>query len=131
MSQFVVLITLVMLFCESLYADERAVYILPQPGGFVEISGVPREHSGILMRDPDLGQAPMRASHEAKPDKVKSKVVGKVAKSSKSMKKFKAMRVAGTVRMPRVEFARSRQPLGIREESPDLDFSNRSLRDLP
>lgn len=133
MNRAFIFMSLVGLFATSLEAKDKRVYLLKEPGSFVDIKksvDKPVDSSAeFVMRDPNLGGDP-------KPTlPTKRKIVRiapkKVAKPQPSAVSFKPLRVAGSVRMPRVEFGRVSLPVGIREESPSINFSDRDLLDAP
>jgi len=111
----------------------KKVYVVsPTSGNLVEVrrkvdDKLQSSSETIVMRDPNLDgrKIPEKAKLLTKPKKVA------VKKPEKRPVAFKPMRVAASVRMPRVEFGKIALPVGLREESRSIDFADRSLSDLP
>lgn len=98
------------------------------------------ESDGTMMRMPDLGEVSEKdAVHKVssiksnEKDVAKSKVVLKLnapkAEPVAKPLRFSKTKINGTLRLPRVKFARVGLPVDIREELPTLDFTSKSLKD--
>lgn len=106
-----------------------------------------KETEAVMMRMPDLGASGVSTS--AAPSEGKSARDGHkklhatdshsapieeptaVAGDKPAAKplKFSKAKIKGTLRLPRVKFARVGVPLDIRDEIPSLDFTSKSLKD--
>ena len=124
-------------FAFSKTSENNRVYLLHDARTPTKITTKPGSYLGITMRAPDLdGQAQLGA--EVGENK---KIHGKKQHDEKKLEKpllashsamnFHAMRIAGTMRMPRVRFASVALPISIREAKPNIDFLPKTLENEP
>jgi hypothetical protein len=109
-------------FCHFSYGKEETRYVVEEPGSLVKMVKGKSDLSGIQMRDPNLDSANVRVPvkpQTKKPAKVRVEIV---RKETNSIQKFKSLKVAASVRLPRVEFGKTALPLGIRNETPSVNF---------
>lgn len=116
-------------------SEANKVYVLQGPTKPILIAPKSQTPSdGLFMRDPNLDGA---AITHKKVDDAPSKLhaVKKAATPKKALAnrghQFKAIKIAGSVRMPRVAFSKVTLPVGMREETSRTEFIDRYLLDAP
>ena len=98
--------------------------------------------TGVFMRMPDLaGESSSQKPSQKYPEPEKAQTGSSAYKSiitrtengqpAEKIKplKFSSAKITGTLRLPRVKFARVGLPMEIRDELPSLDFTQKSLKD--
>jgi hypothetical protein len=120
-------------FCDFANAKDMPpsrVYLLGKPQQPVVIKSK-KVDGGVLqvMRDPNLDSVksavPVKKAMAPTPPKQV------VKKTSKSVVGFKPVKIAGTLRLPRVQFGRLNIESSLREPTVDTNFIGKSLSELP
>ncbi len=119
-------ILFLILCIQPVAAKTTSIYVLNDGTHPVKIKKTVDENTVIYMRDPNLGGPQVVAKPLAKVH-----VEPKKTASRKSQMAFKPVRIAGSIRQPRVEFGRVRLSQRIRDEELPSDFVQRSLDSMP
>lgn len=127
----IIVMALGMTFCGFAQAKDRVYLIKGAEQTVVITKGDVKEGQGdtLKMRDPNLGGKSVAVTKVV----VKKAPVAKTTlkPKEKSTMAFSPMRIGGSVRMPRVDFGRVSLPGGIRDESVDTNFIQKSLSTGP